>query len=181
MQTQPELRTERLLLRPFTPGDAPAVKELAGDRDVAATTRLIPHPYEIGMAEAWIATHADKFQRGEFVTFAIVARNEGNLVGAIGLVLNQKHDRGELGYWIGKPFWGLGYCTEAARAVVRYGFESLALHRIYANHMTRNPASGRVMQKIGMRQEGQLRQHLKKWGQFEDIEVYGILRSEWRE
>jgi [ribosomal protein S5]-alanine N-acetyltransferase len=83
-----------------------------------------------------------------------------------------------LGYWIGKPYWGRGFCTEAARAVLRYAFTELGLNRVHAYHFHHNPASGRVLQKIGMTHEGLLRQHVKKWGQFIDNELYSILRSE---
>ena len=84
----------------------------------------------------------------------------------------------EIGYWIGKPYWSQGYCTEAAREVVRYGFEVLNLNRIQARHMTKNPASGRVMEKVGMKYEGRLRQSLLRWDQFEDVAIYSILRDE---
>jgi len=118
------------------------------------------------------------YARGELVNFAIVRRTAPPLLGAIGLQLNLQHTNAELGYWIGKPYWQAGYCTEAARAVVTYGFESLGLHRIHAFHMTRNPASGRVLQKIGMCHEGCLRQHVNKWEVFEDLALYGLLKSE---
>jgi [ribosomal protein S5]-alanine N-acetyltransferase len=91
----------------------------------------------------------------------------------------EKGNQAELGYWIGKPYWGHGYCTEAAQAVLRYAFSDLAPVRVHASHFTRNPASGRVMQKIGMRHEGCRRQHVKKWDKTEDLEVYGILKLEW--
>ncbi len=67
------------------------------------------------------------------------------LIGAIGLTLSKKYDHAEMGYWIGVPFWGKGYCTEAAKIVLQYGFEELKLNRIFAHHMTNNPASGKVM------------------------------------
>ena len=180
MASQPVLRTERLLLRPFALADAPAVQRLAGDRGVAETTAHIPHPYEDGMAERWIGTHRQQFENGEGVTFAIVRQDTGELVGAIGLgdMLNYAR-RGEIGYWIGRPHWNCGYCTEAARAVVDYGFSALGLRRIHGRFMARNGASGRVMEKIGMRREGCLRQHETKWGHPEDMVLYGILRSEW--
>jgi ribosomal-protein-alanine N-acetyltransferase len=179
MQERPTLTTTRLLLRPFTLADAPEVKRLAGERDVASTTLNIPHPYEDGMAEQWISTHQEAYTKGEIVNFAIVLRTDNTLMGAIGLRLDQHHARAELGYWLGKSFWQRGYCTEAARAVVAYGFDVLRLHRIHASYMQRNPASGRVMQKIGMTYEGCMRHHIQKWGVFEDIEIYGILRSEY--
>jgi RimJ/RimL family protein N-acetyltransferase len=176
---QPTLTTERLILRPFTPEDAGAVQRLAGDRAVADTTARIPHPYLDGMAEAWIATHPQQFQARQECTFAVVLRDTSELIGGVNLTLNMTHRRGELGYWIGREFWRSGYRTEAAQAVVRYGFSVLWLHRIHACHLVRNPASGRVMQKLGMRCEGRLRQHACKWGVFEDVDMYGILCDEW--
>jgi ribosomal-protein-alanine N-acetyltransferase len=178
MRHQPRLRTERLCLRPFALTDAPVVRELAGQREIASTTLNVPHPYEAGMAEEWISTHQTSFERGELVNFAVTLREGGTLVGAIGLVITQRYNRAEMGYWIGKPYWGRGYCSEAAMALVKYGFGELELNRIFAHHFTRNPASGRVMQKIGMRHEGHLRQHVRKWDVYEDEELYGILRAD---
>jgi [ribosomal protein S5]-alanine N-acetyltransferase len=178
LKNRPRLETERLVLRPFDLNDAPRVQLLAGDRAVAATTKNIPHPYEDGLAEQWIGAHQEHFERGQLVTFAIVLRDGSELIGAIGLTLNLAQERAELGYWIGKPYWGCGYCTEAGHAVLRYAFDTLCLHRVHAHHLSHNPASGRVMQKLGMRHEGRLRQHIKKWDEFLDVEAYGILRSE---
>ncbi|HJT16417.1 MAG TPA: GNAT family N-acetyltransferase [Thermoanaerobaculia bacterium] len=165
-------RTERLLLRPFTPDDAPEVQRLAGAREVALNTLHIPHPYPDGAAEAWIA----KQGIGPEVVFAIDA--DGQLAGAIGLVIDRSNDRAELGYWIGVPFWSRGYATEAGRAIVRFGFDELELHRVFAQVFTRNPASARVLQKIGMRREGVLRHHFKKWDAYVDVECYGLLRDD---
>lgn len=178
---RPTIETPRLVLRPFTLADAPDVCRLAGEREVADTTLTIPHPYEAEMAEAWIAGHEEQFAQGAGMTCAMTEREGGVLVGAIGLVLQPAHRRAEMGYWVGTPYWGQGYCTEAARAVLAYAFEVLALHRVWACHFARNPASGRVMQKIGMTREGRLREHLNRWGRFEDVETYGILAAEWRE
>lgn len=178
MKKRPTLDTPRLILRPFALTDAPDVQRLAGAREVASTTLNIPHPYTDGMAEQWIATHQEAYARGEFVIFAIVLRANQALIGATSLHIHRPHVQAELGYWIGTAYWNRGYCSEAAQAVLRYGFDVLGLHRIHASYMTRNPASGRVMQKIGMTYEGCLRQHVQKWGIFEDIAIYGILRSE---
>lgn len=178
MQRQPTLATERLCLRPFRTADADDVQRLAGDRAVADTTLNIPHPYEDGLAEKWISNHRDWFEQGEQAVFAITLRSDDTLLGALGLRVTPDDQRAELGYWIGKPYWGQGYCTEAARNVLRFGFEQLDLNRIYAHHLSRNPASGRVMQKIGMTHEGHLRQHVRKWGVFEDLELYGMLKSD---
>ena len=180
MSQRPTLHTERLLLRPFALADAKDVQCLAGDRAIADTTANIPHPDLDGMAEQWIATHQERFEAGELVNFAVVLRDTGALIGAIALMdLSARHERGELGYWIGRPYWNKGYCTEAAQAVLAYGFSVLGLHRIHGRSFKRNPASGRVMEKIGMVPEGCLRAHHKKWERFEDIVLYGILKSEW--
>ena len=179
MKEQPTIETERLIIRPYSLNDAPELQRLIGSRDIASTTINIPHPYEDGMAEQWIQTNKEDFKKGEKVEFAIVHRAQHFFIGGIGLNVDKQSEAAELGYWIGKPYWGQGYCTEAAEAVLRYGFEVLGFNRIQSRHFTRNPASGRVMQKIGMKHEGHLRQAVKKWGKFEDWEVYGILREEY--
>ena len=180
MIEQPNLTTRRLLLRPFAPADAPDVQRLAGAREIAATTANIPHPYEAGMAEQWIASHRQALEQDRTVTYAVTLSGGGELIGAIGLELSPANRRAELGYWIAVPEWGRGYCTEAATEMLRYAFEDLGLHRVMARHFRSNPASGRVMQKIGMRHEGTLREHFWRWDQAHDIELYGILRREWQ-
>lgn len=174
------LRTARLLLRPFRAEDAAAVQELAGDRAIAENTLSIPHPYPDGAAAEWIETHAEQRATGRPAPFAIERAADGRLIGATGLELEPEHEAAELGYWIGKPFWGRGYGTEAARAMLDYGFRELGLHRVHARHFVRNPASGRVLEKIGMRHEGSQRQAIKKWGEYLDVELFAILRAEWQ-
>ncbi len=176
--SQPTIETERLKLRPFRPGDAQAVKTHAGEWDIADTTKNIPHPYEEGMAGEWIAGHAPAYEDGNGVTFAIVLRTDNSLIGAIGLRVDRDHGKGELGYWVGKPFWNQGYATEAARAILAFGFDTLGLNRIHAAHLARNPSSGRVMEKAGMLYEGTARQAMMKWGKYEDLVSYGILRDD---
>ena len=173
----PTLQTERLILRAFQMDDAAAVDKYVSGKAIAATTLNIPHPYTLEMAEEWIGTHKEAFENGHAVRFAITLGDSGELLGAIGLEITAAHERAEIGYWIGKPHWGKGYCTEAAIAVLQHGFDSLGLERIFATHYRKNPASGRVMQKAGMKYEGRLRHHIKKWGEFEDLEMYSILRS----
>ncbi len=173
--SRPTLETERLILRPFVVSDASEVQRLAGNRVIADTTLNMPHPYGDGVAEEWISTHQEDFDEDKGVTFAITGKPDGDLIGAISLMGVAKGHQAELGYWIGEPFWGCGFCTEAARAVVAYAFDVLGLARVHACHFARNPASGRVMQKIGMKHEGCRRHHVMKWDNLEDIELYGIL------
>ena len=179
MKRRPIIETVRLVLRPFDLADAHDVQRLVGEKDIASTTLRIAHPYKDGMAEQWIETHQEQYDASRETIFAITLRSQDVLIGSIGLEINQPNDNAEMGYWIGKPYWNLGYATEAAGAVLRYGFEVLGLNRIFADHFLRNPASGRVLQKIGMCHEGCQRQHLKKWGVFEDVVHYGVLKCEY--
>ncbi|MFQ5746328.1 MAG: GNAT family N-acetyltransferase [Gemmatimonadota bacterium] len=174
----PVLHTERLALRPFTAEDANDVRRLAGDREIAGGTLTIPHPYGPGVAEAWIATHPEAYLRGEQVVFAVERRGDGALVGSVGLDIAPQHRSAELGYWIGRPYWGSGFGTEAAARVLAFGFADLALNRISARCFARNPASGRVLEKLGMRHEGCGRGEILKWGVFEDIHHYAMLKAE---
>lgn len=176
----PSLATKRLLLRPFNEADAPVVQKLAGDKKVAATTAEIPHPYEDGMAESWIATHEAGWNLGRGLVLAITVRPEDPIIGAVGFTIEPEHESAEIGYWVGVPFWGNGYCTEAARALIDFGFSTLALHRIHAHHLGNNPASGRVLEKVGMTCEGTSPEAFLKWGEYLDIHRYGILHSQWK-
>ena len=156
------------------------LSRLAGRREIADTTITIPHPYSEEQAQKWIAGFADLSAQGKVVVFGMTLKLGGNLVGTIGLRdIDAEHSQAELGFWVALECWGQGYATEAARAVVGFGFGQLGLNRIYAHHMVRNPASGRVLTKVGMKQEGLLRQRVRKWGVFEDVVLLALLREEW--
>ena len=178
---QPILETTHLILRPFALTDAPDVQRLAGAPEVADTTLNLPHPYAVSDAEQWIASQPARLEAGSSAAYALTRRTDGVLLGAISLMeISARHRRAELGYWLGVPFWNQGYMTEAAAALIDYGCDQLGLHKITAVHFVRNPASGRVMQKIGMRQEGMQRRHVCKNGVFEDEVLYGLLAEEWQ-
>ena len=174
---QPLLETPRVALRRFQKGDAADVQRLAGAFEVADTTLQIPHPYPDGAAEAWIATHEASFEGGTGASFAITLKASGELAGAISLMSIEAGHQAELGYWIGVPYWGQGLCTEAGQAMVDYACTELGLDRVHASHFSRNPASGRVLEKLGFRHEGTRRGHVRKWGKLEDLEIYGLLRD----
>ncbi len=175
----PTLTTERLILRAFCLDDAKDAQLLAGDRKVAAMTERIPHPNPDGAAESWISGHGEQFASGKGAVWAITRRDVGGMIGAIELGIVAEHERGTLGYWVGVPYWGQGYMTEAAQRVLQYAFEERHLVNVVAQSFHTNPASGRVLEKIGMSREGVLRQHFKKWGEFVDFVCYGILREEY--
>ena len=170
------IQTARLTLRSYSAVDIPDLVRLAGAREVAATTLRIPHPYTEQDAKEFIAACASKTTPE--TRFAITLTSDGQLCGGIGFRVDEAHQHAELGYWLGVSYWGQGYATEAARAMLQYGFETLGLHRIYASYVPHNVASGRVLQKIGMRREGLMRNHLCKWGEFQDLECYGILKTD---
>lgn len=185
------LYTPRLCLRPFAPADAARVSELAGDARIAATTATIPHPYPVAAAEKWIESLQSFTGRDVVLAITLAGTRTpgreldpaetGHLIGSMGLSLAKQpeHARGELGYWIGVPYWNKGFATEAGRAVLSHAFGRLNLHRVTSSHFTENPASGRVMQKLGMAREAILREHFCKNGEFHDVAAYAILRSEW--
>jgi [ribosomal protein S5]-alanine N-acetyltransferase len=176
----PTLVTPRLILRPFNLSDAPILQRLAGDFVIADTTAAIPHPYPDGAAEAWINTHEHEFVANRMLALAVTVKETGSLAGCVSIdAIDSAIGSGELGYWIGKDFWGQGYCTEASSAVMKYGFEKIDLNRVCARHLARNPASGKVMQKLGMKQEGYQQQAFMKWGIHEDVVLYAILREDW--
>ncbi len=141
---------ERVLLRRFVAADADRVALLCSDWAVAGTTALIPHPYTHDLALEWIASQEPPTMSAAEHVYAVTRRADELLVGAVGLRNGPGPDANDLGYWIGKPYWGCGYATSAAAAVIGIAFAHLALERIAASHLARNSASGRVMEKCGM-------------------------------
>lgn len=152
MKTAPTFYTERLILRSFTFEDAADVKRLTSDPDVASTIDATEQPCEDETAEAWIQWCHKEFEKGTMTNFAVTLRTDGTLIGTVGLAFRRHlpYNDASLGYWIGKPYWNCGYATEAAKAMVAYGFRKYDIDLIFADYSKRNPASGRVMQKIGM-------------------------------
>ena len=188
MEPFPKLGTERLVLREFTPEDAPELRQIAQAREVARAMLRHPHPYEEGTAEEWIAGLRPMFEGGVGTTFAVVLREGGTLLGTVslytrapdGTVVLGEDGTGLLGFWFGVPYWNKGYATEAVAEVVRYGFEERGLQRIRANRFGSNAASGRVLRKVGMSHVGTRPDYYEKWGDAEDREEYVLLVRDWR-
>jgi RimJ/RimL family protein N-acetyltransferase len=172
------LETERLTLRLFELADADTVQRLAGDEQVVHTTLNIPHPYPDGAAEEWIEHTHSAFRKGEICTLALVRKADQALIGCVSLRISRGGREAELGYWVGRPYRGQGYCTEAAREAVRYGFGALDLDHIHAAAMKSNPASWKVMRKIGMKPEEREPRHIIKSGVTVELVHYGIGRSD---
>jgi len=173
------LETERLLLRTLTSDDSDRIEELAGDYDVAKSTLNIPHPYPKGSAVQFIDNILISEKNNKIAMFAITLKESRLLIGLANLNLAASHKRGELAYWVGKQYWGKGYGTEAVEALLEYGFNQLNLNRIFAASFTSNPGSWRVMEKIGLKYEGTLKQHVARFGNYYDLAYYGLLKDEY--
>jgi RimJ/RimL family protein N-acetyltransferase len=138
------LESERLILRPPRPGDIQSMTVWLGDYDVARMTARVPHPYEEGDAEDFVAQGAPN-------RFVIERKRDRIFLGMTGLHVDEGC---EFGYWLGKPFWGFGYATEAAARLAEYAFVVLGLENIHAGWFYDNPASGHVLAKLGARHNG---------------------------
>ena len=171
------IETERLRLRAFLRSDARALQSLAGDREVADTMISIPHPLSLEAARSRIEQPLGADPSA--LHLAVEQSESGELIGACDLRdIDREHSQAELSFWIGLPYWGQGYAAEAAGALMHHGLHQLELNRIYAYHMLRNPGSGAVLRKLGMKQEGVLRERVQKWGVFEDVALCAILRAD---
>jgi len=172
---QPSINTDNLVLRPFEHADASQVQELAGHFKIAEMTENIPHPYADGMAESWIGTLHSRWEKRQSATFAICSGSNAEILGCCSLQVSMKNRRASLGYWIGIEHWNQGHCTEAASALIKFGFRQIGLHRIEATHLSKNPASGAVMRKLGMTHEATMVDYVFKNGRYENMELYSIL------
>lgn len=180
MLTQPILETDRLILRPLSFADASSIQAAASMRAISDTTISIPHPYPDGEAERYIARQLDAWEAGHSVTFGIERKSSKGICGILEVrEIEQEHSQAELSFWIAVELWGQGYMSEALKPAIGFGFNHLALNRLYAYHMLRNPGSGKVLQKNGFVREGVLRQRIRKWGVFEDVALWAILRKDW--
>lgn len=173
------LETPRLLLRGLTQADAPALAAICADREVAAGTLTIPHPYTVEDAHAFIRHIGQQVMSRSGYVWGMESKATGALVGDAGLTVNKDHMSAEAGYVVAKEHWGNGYASEALGELMRWGFEALGMHRMHAHCMAWNEASARVMLKAGMLEEGRLKGAVLKWGRFEDIRVFGLTRDDW--
>jgi len=146
--TDPELVTDRLVLRRLTPEDAVAIAPLVNDWEVARYTSHIPFPYTVQMADEFIAAQAEAPESGSKV-YAVLLRGERKLIGCVGLHRDMGSLHGEIGYWIGRKFWGQGYASEAVQRVVDFAFNDLGMAELEAGAVPVNKASHRVLSKAG--------------------------------
>ena len=161
-------------IRSFCPDDAPALAKYLNNRDVWINMGdRFPFPFSRDDADAWIQ---EVMQQNPETIFAIASPTEA--VGAIGVLLQGDVHRSsaEVGYWLGEPFWGLGIATKSLQALIEYAFAEFELARLYAHVFEWNPASARVLEKVGFTYEGRLRKSATKDGQVIDQFLYAIVR-----
>ncbi len=161
------IETERLLLRPLEGQDAGRLAYLLGEYDVAKMTATVPHPYLPISAEGWLMIQSGPRKRGERYNFAVTTKRDGLIVSS-GITL--RSDVGaenvwEIGYWIGKPYWGEGYASEAGEALMEWARRETGAEAFTAGHFHDNPASGRILAKLGFEHTG-------------TQEAYGLARNE---
>lgn len=156
-----EIETDRLQLRPPRADDAPRVTELIGEWDVINMLGRAPWPYQLGDAENWITRM--ELARDEGTEYAFLAEHaDDGVIAASGLNLVDK-DRAiwEIGYWVGKPYWGRGFVTEAARGVLDWATKEAGISAFVSGHIIDNPASGRVLEKLGFEVAGELTMYVR--------------------
>lgn len=175
------LQTPRLTLRPFTEKDIDLIAHYCNDPEVSRNTATIPFPYPREKAESFFLYTQNKNQNGGGVAVGIVWKETDTLCGCIELGRNneeQKYNRAELGYWIGRDFWGRGIATEAGLAMLSFGFDDLKLHKITSCYYNFNVGSERVQKKLGFKIEGVLRDQIEREGHYFALIKTGLLVSE---
>lgn len=171
------IETKRLILRLFQPSDAEAISQLCNNYNIYKSTLYLPYPYSTEDALTWMKHHYDNFIYDKAYEWAVTDKETGTLYGAVALSNNRMFHHGELAYWIGEKFWGNGYATEAAKAMIQFAFKEKMYHKVFARSFSSNPASEKVLQKVGMEKEGVLKEHVLKENCFEDLVHYAIINS----
>jgi ribosomal-protein-alanine N-acetyltransferase len=176
--TEKTIETNRLFLRLFNESDAQEVTRLCNNYNLYKNTLYLPFPYSIEDALSWMKNHVDNFNDSKSYEFAITDKITGKLYGAIALTNNQRFSNGEIAYWVGEEYWGNGYATEAAKAMLEFAFIEKQYNKVFARYFHSNLASGKVIEKIGMKKEGVLREQVMKDNEYIDLVYYGILKNE---
>lgn len=175
----PILETPRLILRSMRMSDAQDVYAFSKDPEVTRYVLWEPHR-SVSDSRMYLRAMLRQYRSGTPCSYGIVLKATGQLIGTIGFMAYSEENRcAEVGYSIARWLWNKGLTTEALQAVIDMAFRHLNLHRLEAMHDTNNPASGRVMQKCGMRHEGTLRGKVHSRGRFLDVDMYAILREDW--
>ncbi len=164
---QQAIESERLILRQFSLSDAERVSELAGDKQISEMTANIPYPYTVSDAENWIRTHAELFVSGKGIVYAIVLKESSELIISFPKLEN---GLGILGYWLGVPYWGSGYATEASKVLISFSKYHYGLTMLKVMHLVGNERSKSVIEKLGVKYVGDQTNRMQ--GKDREVSVY---------
>lgn len=178
-KTIPTLYTERLELSEVLLKDIPLITQYANNTRIAAMTLNIPYPYTEKDAHLWLNIAQKGAQSGRHLILALRHKATGAFMGGVDLVVTSRHNRAELAYWLGEPFWGQGFMTEAVSKMMEYAFEELQIQKVYAVCFDFNIGSSAVMQKAGLKYEGMMKDHMKKGDKYITTVQYGLTRDDY--
>jgi len=168
-----QIRTPRLVLRPTRPSDAPRFAQIQSNWNVTQMLRLAPWPVVEAEMAAWVDTHASEWAAGTAYRFAV--ERDGQVIGCCD-VDDIEGDKGEIGYWYDEAHWGAGVASEAARALVHLALSDLGLARLEAGHAADNPASGKVLEKVGFRFQADITRYSRPHDRDMPYRTYALLR-----
>ncbi len=175
----PTIETPRLILRKMRMSDAQDLFAYSSDPRVAQFVQWSAYT-SVFEARAYLRHCMRQYSQGKPPNWGVIDRQTGRLIGTAGYSwVNEDHNSAEIGYSLSYTHWGKGLMTECVAAMLAHGFDKMRLNRIEAQHDVRNPASGRVMEKNGMRLEGVLRGRLRNKGEYVDVKLYAILRKDY--
>ena len=170
---------KKVVLRQLKLSDAPLVQKYLKDPVMTKWTLNIPYPYPKNGGVKFIAKARSLKRRNKAIVYAITQKDSDNIVGVISFQdFNWPDKCAELGYWLGKPFWGKGLMTDATQLMLDLGFRVLKLHKIKAGVFADNPASIKVLMKNGLKREGVLRHRRMRFGKWRDTVLLAILETE---
>ncbi len=170
---------KRLILRSASPKDAVELARQINHKKIGQWTTHIPYPYRLTDAKKFIREQANKLKKGTDQFWFITEKDSGLIIGGIGLHhISKENKKAELGYWLHPDKWGVGLTTEAVKLVVKYGFKKMKLHRIYAFCFAANIGSQRVLKKNKFVLEGKQRQSFYRFGSWQDILWYSLLKTD---
>lgn len=175
-----EFYTERLCIREYRGRDIDSYLRVIRQPEIYATTYGFPRDYSRMRAKWWFRIIKANRLSGTAYEYAVTLRDNGKYIGNVGLInISEEHNRADISYYIDREYMNKGYATEAAKKMLEYGFKALGYNKICGVCMTKNPASRKVMEKIGMTYEGTLRKDLLKDGIYYDLDRLSILKEEY--
>lgn len=175
----PHLETDRLILRQMTPADVNDLLRHFGNPEVVRFIDAQPIK-TLDQANEWLRWMGSFFSASDGLRWGVERKTTGEFIGSAGLhSWNREANYAEIGYDLTPPHWGQGYATEVAQAIIEFAWEQMKLNRIEADVVSGNIASIRVLEKLGFRREGILRQRMRKGGNYYDVLLYGLLRCDY--